>query len=102
VKRRRFKPEVRKEEILAAALKLATQGHYLNVTMLQIAAAVKVSGPSIHYHFSTLAQLRCDLMRAAVKQEILPVIAQGLVGNDPRTARISDELKRRVVEAVVL
>lgn len=101
MKKRRFKPEVRKDEILAAALRLASQGHYLKITREEIAAAIKVSGPVIHYHFKTMAQLRSDLMRAAVKQEVLTVIAQGLVGNDPRTARISDELKRQAMEAVL-
>lgn len=100
MKRTRMRPEARKDEILAAALDIAANSHYLKVTREQIAVRVGVSGPAIQYHFQTMVQLRKDLMRAAVKQTCLKVIAQGLLSDDPHAIRASEGLKRQAIKAI--
>lgn len=98
---RRLKPAVRKAEILTAALPLASARGYANVTRNDIAAAAGISGPAVQYHFGTMTQLRTDLMRHAVKQECLRVIAQGLAAQDRHAERADAELKRRAVCAML-
>lgn len=98
MKQQRLKPEARKEDILAAALPLAEQLGYANLTRDQIAGAAKISGPTLHYHFGTMAAFRRDLMRYAVKHENLRVIGQGLTAGDPQAAKVSDAVRRSALE----
>lgn len=90
---KRLKPATRKDEIIVVALKLATEGHYQQVSRADIATAALCSGPTVQYHFSTMQQLRTEIMRAAVKREHLRVIAQGIVANDPIAMRAPEELR---------
>jgi|AntDeeMinimDraft_4_1070355.scaffolds.fasta_scaffold05921_2 AcrR family transcriptional regulator len=100
MKQTRMKTEARKEDILAAALPLAERHGYTNITRDQIAAAAKVSGPTLHYHFGTIAQLRRDLMRYAVREVCLRVIAQGLMIRDPQAMKAGAELRRQAMGSV--
>ena len=102
MKQTRMKPEARKEEILSAALIIASNSHYTKVTREQIATKAGVSGPAVQYHFKTMTQLRKELMRAAVKQECLPVVAQGYMAKDPFVLRASEDLRRRAIESIGL
>jgi len=97
MKQTRMKPDARKEEILAAALPLAVAHGYAKVTRDQIAAAAKVSGPTLHYHFGTIAQLRRDLMRYAVRESCLRVIAQGILVRDPQAMKADVGLRRQAM-----
>lgn len=98
---RRHKPEVRKAQVLAAALVLANADHYQRLSRNQIAEAVGISGPSIQYHFKTMAKLKRDIVRAAIRQEDLGVIAQALIAKDDRALAAPEELKRRAMEAAL-
>ena len=98
---KRYKPEVRKDLVISAALDLAEQGHYLTTTRDALARAAEVTGSAIGYHFATMAQLRGDVMRAAIKQERLAVIAQGITSGDPRAVKADPVLRRRAMEAVL-
>lgn len=102
MKQTRMKPEARKEEILTAALAIASMSHYLKVTREQIARKAGVSATAVQYHFHTMCQLRKELIRAAIKRECLPVIAQGYVAKDPCVLRAPEDLRRRAVEAIGL
>ncbi len=99
--KKRFKPEIRKESIIAAALDLAEDTHYREVTRDQIGRRIGVTGTAVMYHFGTMQQLRREVMRAAVKQERLQVIAQGLTCNDVHADRASEALQLRAVAACV-
>lgn len=94
----RKKPAVRKEEILAAALPLAEDDGYQNVTRDEIAAAAGVSGPTVQYHFGTMAQLRRDLMRHAIRQNCLRVIGQGVACGDAQAAKVPEEMRQAALQ----
>lgn len=98
---KRLKPAIRKEEILAAALILATKHGYTNVARDEIAKQVGVGGSAVQYHFGTMAKLRTELMRYAVKQQNLRVIAQGLAVSDRQAAKASKGLKRQALAAML-
>lgn len=96
---KRLKPEVRKEQVIDAALRLAGQSHYLEVGREDIAAALGFSASTIRYHFKTLTQLRNDLVRAAIKRNDLAVIAQAITAKHPHAVKASPELRRQALEA---
>ena len=100
MKQKRIKSEIRKEEILLAAIPVAERKGYTNVTRDDIAEAVGISGPGILYHFKTMRQFRSSLMRYAVKNQTLRVIAQGLVLRDPHACRASDELQQQARDSI--
>lgn len=98
---KRLKPEVRKEQVIEAALSLAAKSHYLEVGREEIASALGFSASTIRYHFKTLTQLRKEVVRAAVKQEHLAVIAQAVTANHPQAVKVSKALRRRALMASV-
>lgn len=98
---KRLKPVIRKEEILAAALPLASERGYTNITRDRIALAAGVSGSAVQYHFGTMAKLRTELMRYAVKQRNPRVVAQGLAVRDRQAAKADDDLKRQARETML-
>jgi len=99
---KRLKPAIRKEEILAAALILAAAQGYTRVTRDEIAYKAGVSGPAVQYHFGTMAKLRVELMRYAVKQRDPRVVAQGLAAQDRQAIKADAILKRKAWEWVML
>lgn len=100
MKKQRLKADVRKDEILAAAVKLAAKGHYNSVTREQIAQAVGVTGPAVQYHFGSMPQLKRAIMRAAVAAGNLKVIAQGLVAGDKYAKAAPEELRTKALKAL--
>lgn len=100
-KHRRQKPEIRKEAIVAAALRLAAVGHYTQVQRKQIAEELGVTPPALTYHFGTMAQLHRAIIRAAITAEDLVVLAQGLVAQDEHAKKAPEALRRRAIELAV-
>lgn len=79
----RMKPKDRKRMLIDAALVLAGEVGYKNITMEALTAAAGVSRTLYARYFTTVGQFRVDVMRAAVKRGNLRVIAQGLAAQDP-------------------
>lgn len=98
---KRLKSDVRKEDILAAAIPLAEKHGYQKVTREQIVKAAGCVGGTLHHHFGTMQAFRKELMRYAVRIENLAVIAQGLSCGDAQ-ARKAPEDTRRLALAVLL
>ena len=96
----RMKPKERKAAILAVALDLAESGHYLQLTREQVAASAGFKCPLLHHYFGTMAQFRRAVMRAAVRSERLPVIAQGLTANDAQALKAAPELQTAALAGV--
>lgn len=92
---KRFKPDVRKEQILDTALILAAAGNYVKVTRDAIAKELGVSSTTIQYHFGTMDKLRRAIMRRAIKNSNAHVVLQGLASNDPVALKASPELKEK-------
>jgi AcrR family transcriptional regulator len=99
--KKRLPPEERRENILAAALDLSRRHGYTTVTREGIAEAAGCAPGLVSRYFGTMQQLRRAVMRAAVHQEVLEIVGQGLTGNDPHALKASEELKRRAMERVI-
>ena len=84
VSKSRTSAALRKENILSVAVELAVEVGYYNITRDAVAAAAGVSFGLVSKYFGTMTQLKNDVMRRAIKQETLSIIAQGLANGDKR------------------
>lgn len=90
MKQTRMRPEMRKKQIIAEAIKLAEQGDYKEVSARAIAEAVGIAAPSVIHHYKTMRQLRRSLMREAARVGNVVVVAQGLRDGNEHAARASE------------
>lgn len=87
----RLDPKDRREQLLQLALDLAKKNP--RFTFQDVASAAGLTVAAVIYHFPTKAQLQRDVMRAAVKQAIVPVVAHGLLAGDAHARKASPELR---------
>ena len=93
--RTRRLPRERQDELLRAALTLAEEQGYTNVSRAAIAAYCGVSEALLSHHFGTMAEFRRTLMRYAIQHESLPVVLQGNVDKNRYALKAPDALKAR-------
>lgn len=93
----RLRPEVRHDQILTAALKLAAKTHYSRITRDGIAERAKCSTGLITKYFTTMPQLKRAVMRAAVKQGFVPVIAQGIADRDRHALKATGKVRKEAL-----
>ncbi len=97
-------PADRKKQILDEALRQAAKVGYQNIKRADVAAALGVSPALVSLHFSTMPQLKRDVMRAAVvavsdtnmnrmRWPAFRVLAQGLVAKDRHALRAPQTAK---------
>lgn len=76
-------PEVRRQEILGAAVELAEESGYLKMTHSHVAGRVGVSPSLIRKYYEDKSKLREAVMVEAVRLEIPEIVLQGLAAKDP-------------------
>lgn len=94
-------PTERKKQILDVAIGQAREVGYQNVTRENIAKAAGISTGLVSKYFATMTQLKRALMRAAINQNELKILAQGLASNDPNAVKAPDELKKQAINALM-
>ena len=98
---KRTPTKVRKEEILSAALDIAKTSGLAAVSGKKIAAALGIGRTGIMHHIISMHELRCAVMRRAIKTEELVIIAQGLAAGDPIAQEAPEGLRRRAADMLV-
>jgi AcrR family transcriptional regulator len=99
--RRRLEPADRKREILAAAIRIARKpGGWHKLTREAVAAEAGCADALISRHFGTIPNFKRDVMRAAIAQQVLPIIAQGLAAGDRHASKASPELKNKALNSL--
>jgi len=93
VSKKRVSPALRKDHILGIILSLSAQKGYTKVTRSEIAEEAGVSESLVSEYFGTMPDMRRTIMRHAVLEECLTIIAQGLSANDPHAKKASHELR---------
>ena len=93
----RLRPEVRHDQILTAALKLAARTHYSRITRDGIAEKAKCSTGLVTKYFTTMPQLRRAVMRAAVVRGVVPVIAQGIAAKDRHAMKVTGTVRKEAL-----
>lgn len=96
----RLNPKERKEQILITAVKLSEKYGYSNIRRDDVAKQAGVSMGLVNNYFNTMQQLKRAVIRHAVKCEILPIVAQGILAKDKQVSKISDDLKKRAIESI--
>ena len=93
----RTKPVVRKEHIINAAIQLSIKVGYKCITRDAVAEIARVSSPLVATYFPRMSNLKLAVIQRAIQDEIVEVLAQGLILNDKKTWEISDKLKKKVL-----
>lgn len=88
-------------QILSAALTLcASETTYSRITRDEIAKKAGIPPTLVTYHCGTMADLRRNIMREAVRVEHLPVIAQGLAARDRHAMKAPEALRLRALQSI--
>lgn len=98
--RTRLTRRARHDEIMAAALRVACDVGYTHVTRDDIALAAGCSPALVSEMLGTMTCMRRSLMRAAIANHVLPIIAQGLSLRDPHALRAPAELRALAAESL--
>lgn len=98
---KRIEPEARSSQLLDVAVNLAAANGWQALTREGIAKAAGVSPGLVSARLGTMEALRRSVMRAAVRQRIVRVVAEGLVAGDKHAAKADPELKALAAAWVV-
>lgn len=99
-KNKRLTPGDRRAEILESALNVAECVGYRHLTRVQVANNAGCAESLVSKYFGTMDKFRRTIMRAAVKDEHLPIIAQGLVAGDRFAQKADQTLRSRAMASM--
>jgi AcrR family transcriptional regulator len=97
---KRLAPDVRSGQILDAAIKLAKSKGFGALTRDGIADAAGVSTGLVSNYFGNMDAMKNEVMKVAVRDEILPVIAAGIVAGNRIAKRAPEALRKRAVHSL--
>lgn len=99
-KRNRFTPEARSTDIIEAAVIVAKDKGYRNMTRAQIAAQAGISAPLVTHYMGGMDTVRDSVMLYAVQTFIPEIVAQGLMDGNGLAQSASDHLKEKAKETL--
>lgn len=85
----------KKTEMVTAALARAEKIGFGSLTRDEVANACNCSPALVNIRFGTLAAMKNDILRAAIKRERLPIVAYALAVAHPLCKKISPELRAK-------
>jgi DNA-binding transcriptional regulator YbjK len=91
-------PDIRRSNILRAALELARRDGYMTMTRDKVAAHAGVATGSVNLAYKTMDALRVAVMAEAIKQEIIEIMADGFGRGDPQMKLVSKDLRQKCVD----
>lgn len=97
----RLNPDERYKQLLDSAVEVAKKCGFNNITHALVALHAKVSKATVFKYFESIIVLRDDVMKVAIEQELLPVIAAGLIMRNDIALSASDDLKERALASVL-
>jgi AcrR family transcriptional regulator len=100
----RFKPTIRRELILRAAIESARQpGGWSLITRQVIANAAGCSEGLVSRYLGDMKDARKHIMRAAIKDEIVEIIAQSIVCHDGYAVKkwLPETLKQKALQSLL-
>lgn len=90
---KRLDPQVRKDQILAGAMKLAQKNGFDKVTREDVAKEVGIANGLVSRYWGTMAQLRRAIIREAITSENLTIIGQGLAARNGNALKAPEALR---------
>lgn len=88
-------PKERKAQILETAVNVCKTKGFHSITREDIAIELQITKALISRYFGTMANLKRDIIRFAIRNEVIPVIAQGLATGDRHAKKAPEDLKQR-------
>lgn len=87
----------KKAAILVAAVQIAERYGFSRMPRSLVAEEAGCSETLVSFYFSTMARLKRDVMRAALREGRLKIIAEGLATGDIHAAKASPDLKQKAL-----
>lgn len=98
---KRLQPSDRKDQILIAALRVASKpGGWAKLTRDAVAKEANCAEGLPSKYFGTMISFKRTIMRAAIQAENLSIIAQGLAANDKTAQKAPPALKQKALETL--
>lgn len=98
--RQRVDPNQRKQLILTTAVKICERVDYSKLTSSQIADKLKISRSLINRYFGSIGKLRREVLKYAIKNEVLPIVVQGLINKDRLAKNAPFALKEKAASLI--
>jgi AcrR family transcriptional regulator len=99
--KKRLLPADRKLQILDAAIKVASlPGGYAKLTRADVAKQADCAEGLPSKYFGTMVNFKRAIMRAAIHDWNLSIIAQGLAAGDKVAAKAEEALKRKALDTL--
>jgi AcrR family transcriptional regulator len=99
--RQRLSPAARRDDIISAAVRLSKDIGYHKVSRSDIALALNCADSLVSHYLGTVPNMRRQIMRAAIANEVLEVIAQGVVLRDKHAMRAPEELRNAALRTLM-
>lgn len=97
----RLHPDNRKEQILDAAVKVASRpGGWSKLTREAVAREAECADALVSKYFGTMLTFRRTIMRAAIVRSDLSVVAQGIAAGDKYAQKADANLKARALNTL--
>lgn len=96
----RLKPKDRTAQLLDVAATLAIKDGWNSITRQQLADAAGVEPGTVSHRFGTMGEMRRSLMRHAIANEILPIIAQGVAVKDKHAMKAPEALRIKALASL--
>ncbi len=97
MKQRRMKPSESKAHLLVAAVKAAEVYGYSNFNRDHISEFSGKSATLITAYYPTVKQLKRAIMRYAIHNEVLSIVAEGIVTGCQQAKKADPELKQKAL-----
>lgn len=104
MRNRRYKPAIRRELILSAAVDVAsTPGGWSLLTRQVIANAAGCSEGLVSRYLGDMQEARKAIMKAAIKDEIVEIIVQSIAAHDGFAVKrwLPAELKQKAIASLL-
>lgn len=96
-RRARLDPEIRKQQILDAAINLSIQKGYRQLTRQSIANKICCAGALINHYYGNIDNLRDIVLQIAIEKEIMPILAENYGTRGKETSHLPTQLKEKVI-----
>ena len=99
--RQRLKPNIRKQQILDAAIVLSQEVGYTNIRRDVLATKAGVADALVSRYWGTMPQLKNSIVKFAIASNDYVILMQAIAANDPLVKSLSTSAKREVFAANV-
>lgn len=97
----RMRPSDRRAEILDAAVRAAAAHGWQRMTRDDVARVAQASPGLVSARLGTMEKLRDEVMREAVRREVLEVVAEGVALRHRHALKAPEDLQQRALARLI-